>query len=778
MASQRGRGRSDEDPPYRSIAGFRDPLARGANPPKGAARRAQAAKLAATDDTRYVPPASERERRAEKGAARRAQAERFGFADDERPRRPPRTRWQRIRRLILALFVIFVCVPALLFVAVYWSAEIPEPAEVAVEQPATVLASDGTTVLTRFIPPQGNRIPIPLSDVPFPVRDAVLAAEDRTFYTNAGYSTSGFLRAARDNVTGQDNAGGGSTITQQYVKNAFLSSERTVTRKMRELIIAAKMSRQWSKDEILAAYLNTIYFGRGAYGIAAAAKAYFDKPVPELSLAEGAVLAAVIRSPSVLDPENHLDQLRARWQYVLNGMVEMNVLAPGDRDATVFPPIIPLGDVEQEVVRLGPEGHIRAQVLRELRASGLDDTDINTGALQIVTTIDAAAQAGAVDSVRERLSWQPPELRSAVVSIDPRNGAVRAYYGGEDGTGYDFAQAPLQTGSAFKVFALVAAQQQGIPVTRAMDSSPITDRGTTITNVEGESCGNCSLAEALKRSLNTSFYRLTMTMGDGPRAIAEAAHLAGIPEYIPGVQGMSLTESDGFPLNGIVLGLYQVRPIDMASAYATLAASGVYHAPYFVQKVSTADGRVLLDRSQETPAGRPLPDADRRLPAAIADATVSAMLPIADYANGHGLADGRPSAAKTGTTQLGETKNNKDAWMVGFTPSLSTAVWVGTENPQPLRNGRGGAIWGSGLPADIWKQTMDRALAGTPVEEFVARPLPSPPPPRPTPTPFDIFGPPTNTPRTPPPPLIIIPPAPTPATPGELFPGLGGEGPR
>ncbi|MFD6398550.1 transglycosylase domain-containing protein [Nocardia sp. NPDC060249] len=774
MASQRGRGRSDGDVPYTSIAGFRDPLAKEQKPAKGAARRAQAARLAATDEPGDT-----------KGSARREQAARLG-TDDPPSQRKPRTRGQRIRRLLLALFVIFVCVPALLFVAVYWSSEIPEPAEVAVEQPATVLAADGTTVLTKFIPPQGNRIPIPLTDVPYPVRDAVLAAEDRTFYTNAGYSTSGFLRAARDNVTGQNNAGGGSTITQQYVKNAFLSSERTVTRKMRELIIAAKMARQWSKDEILSAYLNTIYFGRGAYGIASAAKAYFDKPVPELTLAEGAVLAAVIRSPSVLDPENHFDQLRARWQYVLDGMVEMNVLAPGDRDATVFPPIIPLDDMPAESVALGPEGHIRTQVLRELRAAGLDDADINTGALQITTTIDAAAQAGAVDAVRERLSWQPSELRSAVVSIDPRSGAVRAYYGGEDGTGFDFAQAPLQTGSAFKVFALVAALRQGIPVTRAMDSSPITDRGTEITNVEGDSCGRCSLAEALKRSLNTSFYRLTMTMADGPRSIAEAAHLAGIPEYIPGVEGTSLSEPDGYPLNGIVLGQYLVRPLDMASAYATLAASGVYHQPYFVQKVSTGDGRVLLDRSWETATGKRHSEPEQRFSAEIADTTTSAMLPIANYSNGHGLADGRQSASKTGTTQLGETKDNKDAWMVGYTPSLSTAVWVGTEQPQPLRNGRGGAIWGSGLPADIWKQSMDAALAGTPVEQFDVQPVPNPPlVPSPgtgtAPTPgggFDIFGPPANSPRPAPPPLIIIPPAPTPAVPGELFPGLGGEGPR
>ncbi|GGK53639.1 penicillin-binding protein [Nocardia camponoti] len=768
MASERGRKPDRDEPGYSSIAGFTDPidpLHREAMR-KGAARRAQARRLAAEDEQEPL---------------------------HDHPRRPRRTRMQRFRRLVLALFIVFFCVPALLFFAVYWSADIPEPGEVAVEQPAIIYASDGTSVLTKIIPPQGNRVPIPLSDVPIPVRDAVLAAEDRNFYTNPGYSTSGFLRAARDNVLGHDNAGGGSTITQQYVKNAFLSSERTITRKMRELIIAAKMSRQWSKDEILSAYLNTIYYGRGAYGIASAATAYFGKPVPELSLAEGAVLASLIRSPSILDPETHGDQLRTRWEYVLNGMVEMGVLAPGDRDATIFPAIIPASDVPTDTTQLGPEGLVRAQVLAELRAAGFTDTDINTGGLQITTTIDLAAQNGAQAAVRGSTAWQPAELRSAVVSIDPRSGAVRAYYGGEDGLGFDFAQAPLQAGSSFKVFALIAAVRQGIPITRNLDSSPIKDRNTTITNVGNESCGQCSMAEALKRSLNTSFYRLTMTMGDGPNAIASAAHDAGIPEYIPGLDYETLTEAGAPPLNGIVLGQYEVRAIDMASAYATIAADGVYHQPYFVQKVTTSYGEVLLDRGiPEERVGRQPDGPDQRITSGVARAATQAMLPIAAYSNGHALADGRPSAAKTGTTQLGDTKFNKDAWMIGFTPSLSTAVWVGTENPQPLKNGRGADIYGSGLPSDIWKQTMDAALAGTPIEQFDVAPLPEPTPPPAPSRGFDIFNPPTT--RRTQPPMIIIPPPPTmpfapsqpdesppptePSQQEEWFPGIGGNGGR
>ncbi|MGY1977514.1 transglycosylase domain-containing protein [Nocardia gipuzkoensis] len=688
--------------------------------------------------------------------------------------RPPRSRAERIRRLLLALFILFGVVPALLSVLAYWSAEIPDPSAVQTNQIATILAADGSTVIAKVVPPDGNRMPVPLSDVPQPVRDAVLSAEDRNFYTNPGYSTSGFLRAVRDNLLGKDNAGGGSTITQQYVKNAFLGSERTVTRKMRELIIAAKMARQWSKDDILAAYLNTIYYGRGSYGIAAAAKVYFDKQVNQLTLAEGAVLAALIRTPSILDPETHLAELKARWRYVLDGMVEMGVLAPGDRDATTFPLIIPLTQIPDDDVARGPEGLIRNQVVRELRDSGISERDLNKGALQITTTIDARAQQAVLGAVRDRLGAQPPELRAAVVSIDPRSGAVRAYFGGYDGIGFDFAQAPLQTGSAFKVFAAIAAQQQSIPLSRVLDSSPVTDRGTRITNVDGESCGKCTMAEALKRSLNTSFYRLTMTMFDGPQAIADAAHAAGIPEELPGVAGKTLSEDGGKPLNGIVLGQYVVRPIDMASAYATLGAAGVHHQPYFVQRVVTGDGRVLLDRggNPDQQVGEPLPEGKQRIPRKIAENTTEAMLPIAAYSNGHALKNNRPSAAKTGTTQLGESDSNKDAWMIGFTPSLSTAVWIGTERSQPIRTARGADIYGSGLPADIWKQVMDDALDGTPIEQFSGTQAPAGPNQSKPPSggPYDILNPPQRSPQREP--TAVIPPSAQPPREVEIFPGL------
>ena len=711
------------------------------------------------------------------------------------PERKRRTKAQIVRRLLLALFVIFIATPSLLLVLAYWSAEVPDPSAVQSNQIATVTAEDGTTVLAKIIPPEGNRTLVPLSEVPQTTRDAMLSAEDRDFYRNPGFSAAAYLRAGRDNLLGRDDAGGGSTITQQYVKNAFLSSERTLSRKMRELVISAKMARQWSKDDILAAYLNTIYYGRGAYGIAAAAQAYFAKPVAQLSLAEGAVLASVVRTPSILDPETHLDQLKARWNYVLDGMVGMGVLKLGDRDAVRFPDIVPPAKPDDDAAH-EPAGLLRTQVVRELHAAGISDQEINTGALKITTTIDPRAQQAALDAVHRTLDGQPPQLRSAVVSIDPRSGAIRAYYGGEDGVGYDFAQAPLQTGSSFKTFAVLAALQQGYTLSSQLDSSPVTVNGVRVTNVEGESCGTCGMAEAFKRSLNTSFIRLTQAIG--PKAVADAAHQAGIPQEIPGVPGISLTEPDGIPAPSVVLGVYSVRPIDMASAYATIAASGNYHQPYLVQRVLAGDGRVLLDRAVPG-AGRPLPQPQQRFSRDITDTATKAMQPIPGYSNGHNLA-GRPSAAKTGTTQLGDTGENKDAWMIGFTPSLSTAVWVGGDQSQPIRTAGGGMIYGSGLPSDIWKRTMDGALAGTPVEQF-ANPDPAPPPgpfaapppsnqagpfaepetaaPQPTgQAPFDVLKPPPQQQEQPAPPVIVIPPAPPPAPAPppprqiEIFPGL------
>ncbi|BBZ11386.1 transglycosylase domain-containing protein [Mycobacterium branderi] len=652
-----------------------------------------------------------------------------------------RINWLWVRRGLYVAAVVLLLLPIVTFAMAYFIVDVPKPGDIRTNQVSTILASDGTE-LAKIVPPEGNRVDVNINQVPVHVRRAVLAAEDRNFYSNPGFSLTGFARAVKNNIFGGDTQGG-STITQQYVKNALVGAQRAgvggLIRKAKELVVATKMSGQWSKDDVLQAYLNIIYFGRGAYGISAAAKAYFDKPVEQLTVAEGALLAALIQRPSTLDPAVDLDGAKERWNWVLDGMVETGALAPKDRAAQQFPPTLPPDAARAQNQTTGPNGLIERQVTKELLdLFNIDEQTLNTQGLQVTTTIDMQAQRAAEKAVSTYMDGQDPDMRAAVVSIDPHTGAVKAYYGGADANGFDFAQAGLQTGSSFKVFALVAALEQGIGLGYQVDSSPLTVNGIKISNVEGESCGTCNIAEALKRSLNTSYYRLMLKLKNGPEDVAQAAHQAGIATSFPGVSHtLSEDGQGGPPNNGIVLGQYQTRVIDMASAYATLAASGVYHQPHFVEKVVNSEGRVLFDAATQDNSG------EQRIDKAVADNVTSAMQPIAGYSRGHNLAGGRPSAAKTGTTQLGDTDANKDAWMVGYTPSLSTAVWVGTvQGDQPLVNKWGGPVYGSGLPSDIWKATMDGALKGTNNESFPkpteiggyagvpAAPPPPPPPPQ------------------------------------------------
>jgi membrane peptidoglycan carboxypeptidase len=656
--------------------------------------------------------------------------------------------WKWVRRTLYVAVAAMLVLPIVTFAMAYLIVDVPKPGDIRTAQVSTILASDGSE-LAKIVPPEGNRVDVNIDQIPVHVRDAVMAAEDRDFYTNPGFSFSGFARAFKNNIFGGD-LQGGSTITQQYVKNALVGDARSgvggLVRKAKELVISTKMSREWSKDAVLQSYLNIIYFGRGSYGISAAAKAYFDKPVEQLTVADGALLAALIQRPSTLDPAVDPEGAAERWNWVLDGMVTMGALSPSDRAAQVFPPTVSADAARAQNQTTGPNGLIERQVTKELLdLFNIDEQTLNTEGLQVTTTIDPKAQKAAEGAVTENLDGQEPDMRSAVVSIDPRTGGVKAYYGGTDANGFDFAQAGLPTGSSFKVFALVAALQQGIGLGYQIDSSPVTENGVTITNVEGEGCGVCNIAEALKRSLNTSYYRLMLKLKNGPQDVADAAHAAGIAESFPGVDHtLSEDGKGGPPYDGIVLGQYQSRVIDMASAYATLAASGVYHKPHFVQKVVNADGEVLFDAAQQDNSG------EQKIDKAVADNVTSAMQPIAGYSRGHNLSGGRVSAAKTGTNQLGDTDANRDAWMVGYTPSLATAVWVGTtEGTKPLVTSSGGAVYGSGIPSDIWKATMDGALKGTDNETFpkpteiggYAGPPAAPPPPPPPPPPETVIQP-------------------------------------
>ncbi|MFT3901307.1 MAG: transglycosylase domain-containing protein [Gordonia sp. (in: high G+C Gram-positive bacteria)] len=600
----------------------------------------------------------------------------------------------------------------LAFLLTYIFANVPASGDIKHNQVANILYKEGG-VMTKVIPPEGNRTDVKIDEIPKSLQDAVIAAEDREFRKNSGFSIRGLGRAVVGRVTGREDAGGGSTITQQYVKNALVGDEHSYRRKFVELAIATKMSNEWSKDDIMAAYLNTIYFGRGSYGVAAASQAYFGKPLSKLTTAESAVLASSIRSPSTYDPDNNKEAAEMRWNWVLSSMVETGSLSATDRAGMKYPKVLKYKEGAGQKDD-GTMGLIKRRVLDELDELNITEQQVRTEGLKITTTISKKVQNSLTEAADDKLEDYPKSTRTGIVSIDPRTGGVAGYYGGKQAAGWDYANAGLQTGSSFKVFALVAALEQDIPLSKIYSSEPYEGtNGLVVKNSEGLSCGSCNLATAMKMSLNTVYYRLMMDLKGQADAVAKAAHKAGIAESFGDIPH-TLQEKNGGVEGGVVLGQYPSRVIDMASAYATLAASGIYRKPHFVTKVEDNDGNVLFERKKDP--------GKRVFPAKVADNVTAALEPIPAYSNGANLYDptygSRPAAAKTGTAQLRNTGDNKDAWMVGYTPQLSTAVWVGTDKGTALKTPWGGPVYGSGLPSQIWKQAMDGALSGDPIEQF------------------------------------------------------------
>ncbi|ART20368.1 penicillin-binding protein [Corynebacterium striatum] len=617
-----------------------------------------------------------------------------------------RRRWPWI---VLIIALVLVAVPAGLFAYAYSQYNVPEPKELQANQVSTIVAGDGTTQLAKLVPPEGNRTQVKLDEVPDYVEDSVLSAEDREFWTNSGFSFTGLGRAVLGKLTGDSTAGGGSTITQQYVKNTLVGDEYSYVRKIRELIYSIKMTNEWPKEDILQAYLNTVYFGRNAYGIQAASNAYFNKDAKDLTVEEGAMLAGLIQSPSVLDPRVDEESSKARWNYVLDGLVEMGDLDATQRAQMQFPQTRDPAEYSAYTEAPGAYGHIKNQVIAELERVGITEDQVATGGLKITTTIDMNVQNSSTEAVDGQLQSLQEDARAAAVTIDPASGAVRGYFGGHESTGWDYANAGLQTGSTFKIFALAAALQQGIGLDTYYSSAPYQLPGSQVVTNDGGGCGNCSIAEALKNSFNTSFLRLQADLENGTQDTADMAHALGIAKSLPGIE-KTLTENGEPPFEGVVLGQYQSRPLDMASAMATLTNGGVWHQPHFVQKVETTGGEVLYEFNDN--------GGERRVSANVANNVLKAMLPIAGWSNG-ALAGGRESASKTGTTQLGNIGTNKDAWMIGSTPQLATAVWVGTaDNTSAIFNSYGGIMYGSDAPTRIWKQILDTSLVNSEYQSF------------------------------------------------------------
>lgn len=644
---------------------------------------------------------TEKETSGRKSGNRRKSTSQSAHRSSGRKRRWP---W-----IVLAVLFVLVGIPALLFGYAYTQYDVPGPEELQPSQISTIVAGDGETQLAKLVPPEGNRRQVTLDEIPDYVEDSVLAAEDREFWTNSGFSFTGLGRAVLGKLTGDSTAGGGSTITQQYVKNTLVGDEYSYVRKIRELIYSVKMTNEWAKEDILNAYLNTVYFGRNAYGIEAASNAYFNKDAKDLTVEEGAMLAGLIQSPSVLDPWVDEERSQNRWNYVMDGLVEMGDLDAAERSQMAFPETRDPSEYSAYTEAPGAYGHIKNQVTGELARVGITEDQLATGGLKVTTTIDMTVQNASTDAAHEQLAVLQEDARAAAVTIDPATGAVRGYFGGDDSNGWDYANSPLQTGSVFKIMALAAALQQGIDLNTYYSSAPYQLPGSQIVTNVGGGCGSCSIAEALKNSYNTSFLRLQDDLENKMQDTADMAHALGVARSLPGIE-KTLTENGGTPYEGIVLGQYQSRPLDMATAMATLTNQGVWHQPHFVQKVENAAGEVLYEN--------PTDGGERRVSANVANNVISAMQPIAAWSNG-ALAGGRPSASKTGTTQLGDTGQNKDAWMVGSTPQLATAVWVGTaDNTSAIFNQWGGIMYGSDAPTKIWKSILDTSLANVEQQPF------------------------------------------------------------
>ncbi|QNG55761.1 penicillin-binding protein [Pseudonocardia petroleophila] len=693
-----------------------------------------------------------------------------GGSQHRRPATPEERRAQRlrlVRRTALAGLAAVLLGPLLAFGLGWVFFSVPSPTDAVTNQVALVSYSDGSR-LTRLVPEEGNRIAVAIEDVPPHVRDAVLAAEDRTFYSNPGFDLTGILRAVWNQVQG--GSGGGSTITQQYVKNALVGDEYSLWRKYKEVVLAVKISQERTKDEILGDYLNAIYFGRGAYGIQSASQAYFGKPVQLLDPSEGALLAGLIQSPSRWDPARNPDRAVERWNFVLDGMVAQGWLDPAERAAVQFP-----ATIEPRRAAAGvpadANGHVVTAVTAELDALGITSEDLAQEGLRITTTIDPERQQQAVEAAQAALEGQPDDLRSAMVAIDPQTGGILAYYGGDNGLGLDYARVQRLAGSTFKPFVVLAGLQQDPPV--GLGETFDGEEVPGLRNAEGADCDRCDLKQAMTVSNNVVFNTLAKQVG--PEAVAAAARAAGITAPLDD------------PNEGIALGNKEVSALELASAYATIAGGGVWHQPHLVSEVVTADGRVLFSAAG---AGG-ITEGERRFPERVARNVVESMLEVAEQ-DGLSLPGGRPVAAKTGTVQSRFDGDNNDAWMAGFTPSLSTSVWIGTDMNSPIRTASGEPISGKTLPGEVWRTFMGQALDEAPVETFppyrpIGEAASDAPPgvdpeatPTPTPTPEPVVTPTEE----PPPPAPEAPQesgAPQPERPREddsLLFGTGGGAPQ
>ncbi len=586
--------------------------------------------------------------------------------------------------------------------AVFDDTRIPKRAPL----PRTTFVYDRNGKLIAVLHGGVNRIPVPLQRVPEVLRNAVIAAEDADFYSEEGVNFGAIMRAAYVNFVRGEVVQGGSTITQQYVKDVYTTGKRTVARKVREAIIAQKLSRQMTKNEILSRYLNEVYFGHNAYGVQAAADAYFGVDVSELNLQQSATLAGIIAAPSRFDPIRFQGAARDRRDYVLGRMAHLRMITAHKARYLMSRPV---------KVHPAPPVPVRAPSFVNFVKSRLEGRfgvrRTFQGGLRVTTTLDLGLQRAADRAVRWHLS-APGDPSAALVAIDPHTGQVLAMVGGgKDATDTHFnlaTRARRQAGSAFKPFTLATAVHQGISLRSRWSGPPsivITDpRCRTVdpkTNVEGpwdvsnyadESAGTMTLLDATANSVNTIFSQLVLDVG--PDEVAAMANRMGIQHHLS-------------PVCSITLGTQTVTPLDMAAGYATLASRGVRHHATGLLSVTGSTGKTLTE-----PDGGPV----RVLTKTEADLVTYALEGVVQHGTGTSAAlAGRPVAGKTGTAQ-----NFQDAWFCGYTPQLVTCVWVGYPKGEiPMHDIEGFPdVFGGSVPALIWHDFMTDAMTGRQVKDF------------------------------------------------------------
>ena len=539
-----------------------------------------------------------------------------------------------------------------------------------------------------------RRIPVTIDKIPKHVQQAFIAIEDNRFYEHSGIDYRGTARALVSTLSGRE-VQGGSTITQQLAKNAFLTQERSIVRKIKEAFIAKELEHKYTKDEILTMYLNQIYFGQGAYGIESASMYYFGKHVQNLDVAEAATLAAIPKSPNYYNPFENPKESKSRQELVIDQMVKYGFISADSATKAKAKKLVYSTSHKQ---KNNPRGYffdmISQKVIAEVGADAL-----YKGGLKIYTTLDMDMQIAAEKAMHHLPSYYTDgnkltQPQMALAAVDPKTGYVKAMIGGRGQDKFNRATlAVRQPGSAFKPFVYLTAMQNGFtPASIIEDKEEEFAKGWKPQNSDMQWHGKVSLRTALKRSFNVPTIKLAREVGVD-KIVANVEKM-GISTLVD--SGAYSDVNLAMALGGLSKGVY---PLEMASAYGVFATNGLYSKPIALLKIVDREGKVLYQAKTQT---------KRVVDAASAYLTTNMLQDVLVSGTAGGMGIGRPAAGKTGTTDT-----YIDAWFVGYTPDLSTAVWVGDDNNKPMQR-----MYGSGAPLSIWHEFMINALASTPRTGF------------------------------------------------------------